>query len=115
MVQPDTLARLGGLAFLLALATVIAYKILAGTISLRWLLTGERSDGTVYFSLGRVQLLALTVAIPGNYVWRMLCATASAAMPDVSGITVAILAVSQLLYLLDKAHGFRSRFLTSAK
>jgi hypothetical protein len=114
MAQLETLVRLSAKGFLFALVVVVAYKILSRTISLRWLLTGERCDGTLYFSLGRAQLLVVAFLVSGDCVRRAFMSTAYAAMTDVPAASVVVVAASQALYLLEKAYAFRTRFSTSA-
>lgn len=99
----ETLARWAALGFLTALAAVVLFKVLLGKISLRGLLTGERRDGTEYFSLGRTQLLICSIVILVNYIRQFLANPSRVSLPDVPAVALGTIIGSQLIYLAGKA------------
>lgn len=111
-MELETLARWGALGFLIALAAVVFSKILFGTVSLGGLLTGERRNGTEYFSVGRTQLLLFTLVIAVNYVRQVAANASTTSLPDLPTGTLAWLGGSQLFYLAGKARALL--FTTSA-
>lgn len=102
MEQIATLARWGALGFIAALAAIVFLKILVGSISLNGLLTGDRGNGTEYFSVGRTQLLLSTVIAAVSYLRQVASAPSLTSLPDISANTLAMLGGSQLLYLVGK-------------
>jgi hypothetical protein len=102
MEQLATLARWEMMAVLICIAGTIVYKIAAGTISLKGLLTGERRDGNQYFSPGRAQLLLVTLIMAGLYVKRVAANPSITSLPEIPSAMVAVLATSQAFYLADK-------------
>jgi hypothetical protein len=103
MDQLATLARWEGLGFVAALAAIIVLKILTGSISLNGLLTGDRKDGTQYFSAGRSQLLLITIFAAANYIRQVIVAPSMTSLPDIPVGTLEMLGASQLFYLAGKA------------
>lgn len=99
----ETLARWWGLGFLTALAALVLLQVLLGKISLRGLLTGERRDGTEYFSVGRTQLLVCTVVVLVNYTRQFLANPSLDSLPAVPAGALEVLGGSQLIYLAGKA------------
>src|SRR5215467_1022585 len=55
------LARWEVLGFLMAVFALVSVQLLSGQINTRGLFTGEKRDGTLYFSPERVQLLLFTL------------------------------------------------------
>jgi hypothetical protein len=108
MGQLAILARWGGLGFLTALAIIVFFKLLSGSISLDGLLTAERKDGTTYFSVGRTQLLLFTLVAAVNYVRDVFSSPLRTSLPDISTGTLEMLGGSQLFYLVGKAHALWS-------
>lgn len=103
MEQLAKVAGWAGLVFLTALAAAVVIKILTGSISLDGLLTGDRRDGTGYFSVGRTQLLVFTAIAAISYIRRVISAPAGASLPDIPAGTLAMIGGSQLFYLAGKA------------
>lgn len=102
------LARWSCLTFLIALAAIIFYKILTGSISLDGLLSGDRKDGATYFSLGRTQLLIFTLVVAIRYIKEVILNPSTSSLPDISATTLGVLGGSQLFYLAGKAHALLS-------
>lgn len=102
MEQLQTLVRWAALGFLTSLAVIIFAKLLFGSISLRGLLTGDRKGGAEYFSVGRTQLLILTLFVAVSYVRDMLLNSCSS-VPDIPTRALLWLVGSQLFYLAGKA------------
>jgi len=103
MEQLGTLTRWGALGFLSALSVVVFFKLLRGTIPLAGLLTGDRRDGSDYFSLGRTQLLVITTIVAVNYVRQVAASALLTSLPDVPISTLEVLGGSQVFYLVGKA------------
>ena len=103
MDQLTILARWGAFGFLGALAVVVFFKALIGTIPLGGMLCGDRGDGTEYFSIGRTQLLVCTGIIAVNYVSQVIANPSLATMPEVPTGMLQVLVGSQVFYLGGKA------------
>jgi hypothetical protein len=103
MEQLAKVAGWAGLVFLTALAATVVIKILTGSISLDGLLTGDRKDGTGYFSVGRTQLLVFTAIAAISYIRQVISAPAAAGLPDIPAATLGMIGGSQLFYLAGKA------------
>ncbi len=69
---------------------------------LHQLLSGDRGDGTVYLSPGRIQLLTVTTLFFARYMSLML--RDSGVFPRMSTGYLWALGGSQLLYLMGKTH-----------
>lgn len=110
MQQLVNLARWEAYLLIGGLFAIILYKILSGSIDLNGLLTGDRRDGSEFFSPGRAQLLAFTIMTAFNYLMEVVRSPSLQALPTIPHSTLAILAGSHLLYLGGKA---RSMFLGS--
>jgi hypothetical protein len=95
------LARWGAFSFLTALAAIVLYKVMTGGIPLDGLLTGDRSNGTQYLSIGRGQLLLFTLLTAARYL-KQVAANPSTSLPDVPPDMLAMLGGSQLIYLAGK-------------
>jgi hypothetical protein len=117
MNQLETLARWGPLGFLAALAAIVFSKLLSGTIPVGGLLTGERSDGSDYFSLGRTQLLICAVVIAVHYIREVTAHSSLTGMANMPTGMLQVLGASQLFYLAGKARAlwFRSSDTSSTK
>jgi hypothetical protein len=89
--------------FLGALATIVVFQILTGQISTKRLLFGRRRNGQVYLSPERIQLLVLTLAAAGQYVYLFLQDSSRSALPEVPQSTLALLGGSHGIYLGGKA------------
>src|SRR5258708_1401860 len=85
------------------LAAIILFKILSGAISLVGLLAGDRSDGTLCFSFGRAQLLAITTTIAVYYVVQVIQNPSLTSLPDIPPMLLCVLGGSQTIYLSGKA------------
>lgn len=96
------LARWGAFCFLTALAAIVLYKLMTGSISLAGLLNGDRSDGTEYLSIGRGQLLVFTLLTAARYLKQVATNPSLTSLPDVSSDMLEILGASQLIYLAGK-------------
>lgn len=95
-----------------ALAAIVAFGLLAGSINTRYLFYGQRKNGQRYFSPERVQLLLITLWVALNYLLGVLNAPHVRTLPDVDRDTLALLGGSQLLYLGGKAYSrFAPKFL----
>lgn len=90
-----------------ALAAIVAFGLLAGSINTRYLFYGQRKNGQRYFSPERVQLLLITLWVALNYLLNVVNSPHTQSLPDVDQNTLALLGGSQLLYLGGKAY---SRF-----
>ena len=82
-------------------AAVAVGKLLADSASFSGLFTGVRGNGSSYASLGRMQLLGVTLASAIYYVIAVV--QSPAAIPNPPGALVASLAISQSLYIAGKA------------
>ncbi len=103
----EELGRDGALAFLILLALAVFLKILAGSISLNGLLSGDRGDGSSYFSLGRAQLLLFTLIIAVQYLRQVAAEPHLNSLPDLPAGALEVLGGSQVAYLIGKARAFR--------
>lgn len=110
MQQLVNLARWEAYLLIGGLFAIILYKIFDGSIDLNGLLTGDRLDGSEFFSPGRAQLLAFTIVTAFNYLMDVARSPSLQTLPTIPHSTLAILFGSQLLYLGGKA---RSMFLGS--
>src|SRR5690349_19891563 len=102
MQQLLTIARWEAYLLIGGLFAIIFYKILTGSISLDGLFTGDRRDGSEFFSPGRVQLLVFTVVTGVNYLMQVATAPSLQALPTLPHTTLAILTGSHVLYLGGK-------------
>src|SRR5712664_1688430 len=91
------------LAVLVFLIGVVFLKFILGRISLDGLFSGDRHDGTDYFSFGRAQLLVCTVVVAVNYVRQVTASPLLNSLPDLPRTTLTLLGGSQLFYLVGKA------------
>jgi len=87
------------------LFAIILYKIISGSIDLDGLVTGDRRDGSEFFSPGRLQLLVFTLVTAMNYLMQVARSPSLQALPTISHSTLAILTGSHALYLAGKARG----------
>lgn len=97
------LARWGAYGFAIAFLLTFVYKMLIGSISLDGLLTGVNKDGQRYLSVGRTQLVVLTLISAAIYVRQVVTSSAWSALPSAPDAMVAIMGGSQLFYLTGKA------------
>ena len=97
-MDPISILRWEGFAFLSALAALLAYRMLTRRINLRGLL----GDGTGGVSAERVQLLVTTVAVSVNILRTALHGTTNA-LPQINGATLTIFGASSSTYLGVKA------------
>src|SRR5262245_9058329 len=88
--------------FVGGLAATVVIKLLTGSINTQRLLYGTRSDGTRYFSPGRVQLLIVTIMISFEYLLNAVNAEAGK-MPTLPDEALKLLGVSNAFYLSGKA------------
>lgn len=87
-------------SFLFLTAGVIATQLLSGAINTRHLFYGRRSNGDLYFSPERVQLLAISAWVGFNYLLTVM--QKPSAFPDISPQTLALLGGSHAVYLGGK-------------
>ena len=92
--------------FLVGLALIIAYQILTGRISTKKMFAEK--DGTGRFSIGRVQLLVLTLT--GAFYYVLQVVDNPSGLPEVSQDLLLILGGSNIIYLGGKARLFRLLF-----
>jgi hypothetical protein len=92
------------LLFLAALAVIVLTKLLDGAINTHYLLYGRESDGKMYFSPARVQLLVFTIWTAFSYLLEAMEKRGSGKLPDVSTGTLALLGGSHVIYLGGKAY-----------
>ncbi len=97
-----TVARWEALVFLAGCFVVLAWKFMRGRNPFHQLLSGDRADGTVYLSSGRIQLLLVTTVFSVQYVRQLFHATG--VFPHLWAGYLWALAGSQALYLLGKTH-----------
>jgi hypothetical protein len=98
------LTRITVFGFLVALAFVIAAKILNGEINTRYLFCQRQADGNHENSPGRVQLLIFTVLIASKYLFDAARSAGSGHLPDVPNETLILLSGSHAVYLGGKAY-----------
>jgi len=92
------------LAFVGALASIVGTQLLNGTINTRHLLWGRRSDGTMYFSPERVQLLLFTIWTALAYLLNVVSNLGHlTTLPDIPNQTLYLLGGSHAVYLGGKA------------
>jgi hypothetical protein len=80
---------------------VIAWKLLTGGIRLNQLLSGDRWDGDTYFSWGRVQFLAVSLFVAGQYLLGVTQDPSK--FPKIPNGVVALLGGSAAVYAGEKA------------
>lgn len=82
-------------------AAIIILRLLTGQVNTRYLLWGRRSDGTLYFSAERVQLLVATVWISMQFLLTA-SRTSSGEMPEIPTGALELLGASHAVYLGGK-------------
>lgn len=97
------LARWGAYGFAITFLLTFVYKMLIGTISLDGLLTGVNKEGQEYLSVGRTQLVVLTLVSAAIYVRQVVTSSDWSTLPPAPEAMVAIMGGSQLFYLTGKA------------
>jgi hypothetical protein len=107
--MPETIVRYELFAFLIAVAMVVAWKLLTGGINTRDLFnTGAGGQ----FSPARVQILLATLAGAGWYLGLVMTNPHTSQMPDVPDSLLLLLGGSHVTYLgakgADKLGWFRS-------
>ena len=97
--------------FLLSLIVLVLYRLLTGKINTRYLLYGQRIDGTRYFSPERVQLMIFTLWVGLSYLLDTyetqvvhLPPATNPVLPDVPTKTLALLGASHVVYLAGKVY-----------
>ena len=98
---PATLITTAITLWIAAITALMAWKLLTGSIDLRGLLQGDRADGGVYFSPGRVQLLIFTLLAAVHLLSQV--ATHPDRFPAIPHELLLVLGGSQLVYLGGKA------------
>jgi len=88
------------LAFLMGLFGAVCVQLLSGRINTRGLFTGQKGDGSEYFSPERVQLLLFTLAAAFQFLSGVL--RDSSQFPVVSDSWILLLGGSHVLYLGGK-------------
>jgi hypothetical protein len=101
MRSVQQLAYWEGLILVGGLFGIVFWKVLTGGISLSGLLYGDRRDGGVEFSPGRVQLLIVTLTVGLYYLIQVI--QNPTAFPDIPTSWLAALGGSQTVYLGGKA------------
>lgn len=107
MEQLNKFACVGAIVVFSALASVIFAKFILGIIPLDGLLTGDRRDGSSYFSFGRSQLLVCTVIVAVKYLGQIAVNPLQTSLPDMPAGMLELLGCSQLVYLIGKGRAFR--------
>src|SRR5258708_5637381 len=102
MPELTILARWTALVFAACLAIILSLKMLFGSIPLAGLLTGDRGDGSDYFSFGRTQLLVSTVIIAAVYLKQVNVSHPAATLPNLSPSTLAVLPAGHSTYFIDQ-------------
>jgi hypothetical protein len=92
------------LIFIGVLAASVLPRLLTGGINTRHLFYGRRSDGTLYFSPERVQLLVFTVWAALSYLLAAVENRSVGTLPEVPTTTLALLGGSHAVYLSGKAY-----------
>jgi hypothetical protein len=92
-----------GWGFVLGLLAVVSLGLLTQRINARNLLHHRSRNGAVRISPERVQLLVMTLAIAGQYLWGMSESAEPAALPSLPPSWLAMLGFSHCLYLGRKA------------
>ncbi len=98
-----TLAEWVVFLFLFLLGASVFVRLLTGSINTERLFWGIRSDGSRFFSPGRVQLFVFTIGAAIYYANSVTANWRSGVLPDVPRETLAILAGSHGVYLGGKA------------
>jgi hypothetical protein len=88
--------------FLGGMFAVVVWGLLTQRINTAGLMYGRRRDRSTYFSPERVQLLVLTIAAAGQYLFSVLTRK-GCALPDAPPQLVALLGASHSIYLAGKA------------
>ncbi len=86
------------IAFLAALAVIVAYQMLTGSINLRGLL----QDGNRNLSPGRIQALLATLTGGATYLLAVKSNLQAQALPAAPGELLAVMGGSHAIYLLGK-------------
>lgn len=93
-----------GCGFILGLLAAVSIGLLTNRINARNLLRHRTSHGELRLSPERVQVLVITLAIAGQYLWEMSERADLAALPSLPSSWLAMLGLSQSVYLGRKAH-----------
>jgi hypothetical protein len=96
-----------GLAFLLALISILVVRVLTGSLRTRGLIAGTTAAGSRFVSAGRVQLLIVCLLAAAQYltqVWQN-----PHKFPEVPQNRLLLFGGSQVFYLGSKLHGKRNR------
>jgi len=88
--------------FLAGMFIVVIWGLLTHRINTTGLFYGRRRNGSTYFSPERVQLLILTIAAAGQYLFSVL-SRKGCALPEAPPQLVALLGASHSIYLTRKA------------
>ena len=97
------LARWGAYGFAITFLLTFVYKMLIGTISLDGLSHRSQQGGSGILSVGRTQLVVLTLVSAAIYVRQVVTSSDWSTLPPAPEAMVAIMGGSQLFYLTGKA------------
>lgn len=89
--------------FLLALAVMIGYRMLTGTINTKGLLSAKGDH--LEFSPARLQLLLATLAVAVYYIGEILVSSPLGGFPTIPNEMLFVLGGSHALYLGSKSAG----------
>jgi hypothetical protein len=92
------------LAFLMVFFGLVCVQLLTGQINTRGLFTGQKGDGSQYFSPERVQLLLFTLGAAFQFLSSVLQEPTK--FPIVSDTWILVLGGSHLMYLGGKLGAF---------
>ncbi len=101
MPSLTVISRWEGVALMIGFCLAVAWQLLIRRIRLNGLLLGDDRDGETYFSAGRVQYLAVTLFVAGQFVLRAIRDPAQ--LPTLPNAAVALLGGSAAVYLAEKA------------
>src|SRR3974390_1592121 len=102
-----------GLGLLIGFGATVAQQLLTGKSNTRHRLCGRRANGEMYFSPGRVQLLALTLWAAISYIADASHRVSSGSLPDVPLSTLSLAGASHAVYLGGKAYAMLWKKATS--
>ena len=97
----ETLVSAAALLWVGALTVIVVWKLFTRAIDLSWLLYGDRSNGEVFFSPARVQLLIATIFLAMHLLVQVIAHPT--VYPHIPPEFLAAVGGSQAVYLGGKA------------
>ncbi|SRR6266487_5667435 len=94
--------RLLAMLWMLALAGLVAVRMLNGTITVRGLLRHKTATGPGGLSAGRVQLFLVTLAVASLYVTALVARSGPGLLPDAPLPWIIVLGASNAMYLTSQ-------------